>query len=1375
MTSLLWKNMIALLPQYERKLDARLLSIFEGEWHNWHRNALTASIIPNNSEEGMFLSFLKHSLNTSVQRISDLRQASDAFVQYYTLLTNNIEREFALFEYAAALGSNPTELAKDRKAFKSRWFGADALQDRAQARIADQERRIVLALKLLGEHIGICLRDTQEIERIIFWQNSDLESTLIGLLNFKGAVQVKRAALSCLRKGLLGFSPDARTNSLHPNTSAFVHSCALDIHDDVWVQLEAISLLAEISPTNFLEVVSFRLREYPNEDDIFLRRGILTLIAGLIAITPEFSTYALLSLGDPSPYVRQGLAEILPQMPDNAVVMLLPALLQDQQHQVRAQTILSLGILIGKPNSLPLLHWLEHCLTRENNSFVLRTALLVCNKMFDASFDDSANIASFKDIAKALEHLHQGAPDLRVRRWAAEALMHMHISQDRDTHALSAVLHTVIASAPVGKQLLLPPHFDNVKADTLACSALPLTANNYGLDFEQRNGRWLVTRGHQFCFRLWRWLYELRHPSPDKRQAFKHTIGRIFNGSLHVPSSILAELAQTKVPGEPLHQGSEAGWRPYLPLPDELISSIYLSQNQLPLRIYTAEGVTEITPPTNFWQRLRLRMTLTWRFADFAQARNWQEQSNQSASHYINLLKQEGFSVRFIPHPNTPPDPAVLRFFPAGLSASFVDTDLWQDFQTYLFSIYGNTLIELSIFATAILAGFLVRHIILNRRMQNARKDIPLVIGGWGTRGKSGTERLKAALFNSMGYSVISKTTGCEAMFLHNHPFQPLKEMFLFRPYDKATIWEQLNVTCLASKLKADVLLWECMALTPAFVELLQQRWMRDDLSTITNTFPDHEDLQGPAGINIPEVMTRFIPRNSTLITSEEQMRPILAEAATAQDTRILGVGWLESGLLTPDVLDRFPYEEHPDNIALVVQMAIEMGIPANYALKEIADKVIPDLGVLQVFPTSHLEGRTLTFANGMSANERFGCLGNWHRLGFDRMDTLAQPESLISTVVNNRADRVARSRVFASILVNDISADLHFLIGSNLEGLIGYINEDWALHISALSLWPKDGTPAIEVFAHQVRKLRIPDSEEGLRRRLSVMLGSVGVLVDVTTFDNCPDPVQLSEFLIKNGMQKSEEIVNFFAEMHTSYTEFMAFSHRVRTVGKLPNAALDADFRQQLGIWFRRKLIVVDDYYASGNRIIQAIARHTPPGFDNHIMGIQNIKGTGLDFVYRWQAWKQCHDACVNLRSEDPTRFRDGLGKLTTFQEYGLLTDEYVKESLIIAHNSLHAESSLVRAQLEQIAANIRTADQRVSTELGSAHKQGWIERIILLLEGFVDAGDAVRRRRTANRIYADMVTQRISHERATAELLKLTQKQKGGWLYDRIMTKLK
>src|SRR3546814_17442539 len=82
-------------------------------------------------------------------------------------------------------------------------------------------------------------------------------------------------------------------------------------------------------------------------------------------------------------------------------------------------------------------------------------------------------------------------------------------------------------------------------------------------------------------------------------------------------------------------------------------------------------------------------------------------------------------------------------------------------------------------------------------------------------------------------------------MFRHGSSCGDLTEMFLFRPYDKATIWEQFSLLRTSRGLKAQVFLWECMGLNPSYVRVLQQDWMRDDIGTITNTYPDHEDVQG--------------------------------------------------------------------------------------------------------------------------------------------------------------------------------------------------------------------------------------------------------------------------------------------------------------------------------------------------------------------------------------------------------------------------------------------------------------------------------------------------------------------------------------------------
>ena len=73
--------------------------------------------------------------------------------------------------------------------------------------------------------------------------------------------------------------------------------------------------------------------------------------------------------------------------------------------------------------------------------------------------------------------------------------------------------------------------------------------------------------------------------------------------------------------------------------------------------------------------------------------------------------------------------------------------------------------------------------------------------------------------------------------------------------------------------------------------------------------------------------------------------------------------------------------------------------------------------------------------------------------------------------------------------------------------------------------------------------------------------------------------------------------------------------------------AALNTAFRETLSIWFRRKIVVVEDFHASGDQVVDRVRAETPR-LSQSRHGRQNIKGTGLDFVYRWQAWDAAHAA---------------------------------------------------------------------------------------------------------------------------------------------------
>jgi len=71
--------------------------------------------------------------------------------------------------------------------------------------------------------------------------------------------------------------------------------------------------------------------------------------------------------------------------------------------------------------------------------------------------------------------------------------------------------------------------------------------------------------------------------------------------------------------------------------------------------------------------------------------------------------------------------------------------------------------------------------------------------------------------------------------------------------------------------------------------------------------------------------------RKSTVITSEEQMLPILATEAEQRKTAVHPVTWLEAGLIPSDVLQRFLMRSTPTTLPWC------SALPNNLALTAIS------------------------------------------------------------------------------------------------------------------------------------------------------------------------------------------------------------------------------------------------------------------------------------------------------------------------------------------------------------------------------------------------------------------------------------------------------
>ena len=191
------------------------------------------------------------------------------------------------------------------------------------------------------------------------------------------------------------------------------------------------------------------------------------------------------------------------------------------------------------------------------------------------------------------------------------------------------------------------------------------------------------------------------------------------------------------------------------------------------------------------------------------------------------------------------------------------------------------------------------------------------------------------------------------------------------------------------------------------------------------------------------------------------------------------------------------------------------------------------------------------------------------------------------------------------------------------------------------------------------------------------------------------------------------------------------------------------------------QRVDVVEDPASSGDQVVLRCALAVPPGVRVAAMGTQNIKGTGLDFVYRWIALDAASQALAQLQARDPQIRRAALLRLESPDDPGLLDAGLVARALAVRRPAAGEAELQGRAQAR---AQERHAARR--TALGHRHRRGRAEAILGWLEGFVDFLDGARRYRRAREVMHDLVTRRISHARAAQAMRELDARAKGGWL---------
>jgi hypothetical protein len=564
------------------------------------------------------------------------------------------------------------------------------------------------------------------------------------------------------------------------------------------------------------------------------------------------------------------------------------------------------------------------------------------------------------------------------------------------------------------------------------------------------------------------------------------------------------------------------------------------------------------------------------------------------------------------------------------------------------------------------------------------------------------------------------------------------------------------------------------------------------------------------------------------LISSEINFLPVMRDASSARNTEFIPIPEAAGDLLGEDLLELFPYQEHPRNIALVARLGEELGIDPQLAILNMADHVVPDLGVLKRYPPSIVRGRMLEFINGCSANERTGFLNNWRRTGCADMDADQSPGELVVTVVNNRDDRISRSEVFSRILVGDSAVDKHILIGTNLRGLLGYLDTALAEFLAAQVIVDAADFDDREVARKRLdallrrQRLPRPDADAWLDR-LAIYGGGCGMplVADVgpALRERAEHYLQtpgrsclLSEVMkeLEGDKALAELLDGAFAsrpgdwserkEVLEAPTRAELVHHSLHQLGRQVVGArcrMELESLQGSGeiepfhdriraayaALFRDLLEVVEDAGIKGDGIVDVVARACPPGTKVVIMGSQNIKGTGLDFAYRWLALDAvCRDLAA-LESPVPKLRAEALARIEGFSDHGI-----VDLGELVAHLAHHPAPNRSEAEdRERVLAQKREkleakrsnylskgstalatdeADQADGGSATLANKR--LARLALWIEGWFEFLDGARRFHQSNRLMRDLADGRISHPRAAVEMRAIYARFKGGWLWE-------
>ena len=328
---------------------------------------------------------------------------------------------------------------------------------------------------------------------------------------------------------------------------------------------------------------------------------------------------------------------------------------------------------------------------------------------------------------------------------------------------------------------------------------------------------------------------------------------------------------------------------------------------------------------------------------------------------------------------------------------------------------------------------------------QLSLSGIPIRIHVNGTRGKSSVTRLIAAGLRAGGKRTFAKTTGTAPRVIDSKGIDRI-----IHRLRKPSIGEQVRLLKYFSDEKPDVVVMECMAVQPQYQWISEHQMVKANIGVITNARPDHLDEMGPTEEDVVKSLCNSVPINGTLVTAENKHQKIIEEVTLSNNSKFISSN---EKSLPKDYINNFSYIEHPQNIAIALDVCEELGVNRNIAIQGMHD-VQPDLGALIVWKLAGVNGM-LQFVNGMAANDPVSTLQIW-KFVIDRYPT----NSCTAVFFNSRDDRPLRTKQMLELTFEEIKPEYLIVRGDKVETRIKRLNHHSPETI--IKIFSIDDTPSL-------------------------------------------------------------------------------------------------------------------------------------------------------------------------------------------------------------------------------------------------------------------------------------------------------------------------